>query len=101
LGSSTESNGKYFDEDNYVSYFNDNNIMVINNINSLVRKADYAFESMLKSKISAAIQYMVGPVEAPKGFITFNRGKSSKKWTELDISYLSVLGKIFEMVLFK
>jgi len=95
-----EVNGKYFDEDNYISYFNDNNIMVIDNINYLVGKVDSAFESMYKSKISASIQYMVGPVEAPKGFVTFNKSKSSKKWTELDISYLSILGKIFEMVIF-
>ncbi|SEV82345.1 GGDEF domain-containing protein [[Clostridium] fimetarium] len=92
--------GEYFDKDNYISNFNDNNIMVIDNINYLVRKADSAYESMFISKINASIQYMVGPKEAPKGFITFNKSKSSKKWTELDISYLSILGKIFEMVLF-
>ena len=95
-----DQNGKYFDEENYISYFNDNNIMVIDNINSLVRKADSAFESMFKGKISASIQYMVGPANAPKGFITFNKRKSSKKWTELDISYLTIISKVFEMVLF-
>jgi len=93
-------NGKYFDEDNYISNFNNNSIMVIDNINSLIRKADSAYDSMFKSKISASIQYMVGPIESPKGFITFNKSKTSKKWTELDISYLSILGKLFEMVLF-
>jgi len=92
--------GKYFDQDNYISYFNDNNIMVIDNINYLVRKVDSAFESMYNSKISASIQYMVGPTESPKGFITFNKSKLAKKWTELDISYLSIIGKLFEMVLF-
>ena len=95
-----ELDGRYFDKDNYISNFNDNNVMVIDNINCLVRKADTAFDSMCKSKISASIQYMVGPMEAPIGFITFNKGKSAKKWTELDISYLSILGKLFEMVLF-
>jgi len=93
-------NGKYFDEDNYISNFNNNSIMVIDNINSLIRKADSAYDSMFKSKISASIQYMVGPIESPKGFVTFNKSKTSKKWTELDISYLSILGKLFEMVLF-
>ena len=95
-----ELDGKYFDEDNYINNFNDNNIMVIDNINFLVRKADSAYNSMSKGNISASIQYMVGPMEAPSGFITFNKGKSARKWTELDISYLSILGKLFEMVLF-
>ena len=95
-----EFDGQFFDEDNYISNFNNNSIMVIDNINFLIKKADSAFDSMFKSKISASIQYMVGPIEAPTGFITFNKSKSSRKWTELDISYLSILGKLFEMVLF-
>lgn len=93
--------GLYFDKDNYISNFNDNNIMIIDNINFLIGKADLAFMNLMKGKISASIQYMVGPKEAPKGFITFSKSKVSKKWAELDISYLSILAKIFEMVLFK
>lgn len=96
-----EFDGLYFDKDNYISNFNDNNIMVIDNINFLIGKADLAVMSLMKGKISASIQYMAGSKEVPKGFITFSKSKVSKKWAELDISYLSILGKIFEMVLFK
>lgn len=93
-------NGQYLTRDNYTDNFNDNHIFIIDNINFLDGKENLAYECLAKDKISCSIQYLSGSKKNPKGFITFNRCKLSKKWSDLEISYISMLGKIFEMVIF-
>lgn len=93
-----EFEGAYFGKDNYPKNFNDNNVLVVDSINLLEFVAPSAFESLDKAGITTSIQYMAGIESNPKGFITFNKTKQAKKWTELDITYLSLLGKILEMV---
>ncbi len=93
--------GSYLNEAGYAENFDNNHVFVIDHVNSLEFKANAAYETLTREKIRVSVQYLMGEKEAPKGYVTFSKSKKSPKWSEIDINYLGMLGKLFEMVLFK
>lgn len=95
-----EYDGSFFDKDNYIANFDVNNIFVIDNVKSLEDTNKAAYDELIKNKVRESVQYMVGTKSNPIGFIAFNRSKLSKKWPELDISYLAIIAKTMSLIMF-
>ena len=96
-----EENGEFLKEDNYIPDFRDDGIKTIENIILYERKAPHMFKAFDKMGIKQLIQ-VVACVDRTvvnddkKNFyvISFNRNRQLKKWPEVDIDYLGIIGNV-------
>lgn len=91
----------YLDEEGYQDLFDDNNMCVFNTSTFVDRWSKTAHDYMKDEKISATIQYRHIIDGEVKGYISFNKRKFSKKWTEMDISLINIIANILGYYLFK
>lgn len=96
-----EENGEFLKQDNYIPDFRDDGIKTIENIILYERKAPHMYEAFEKMGIKQLIQ-VVACVDRTvvndnrKNFyvISFNRNRQLKKWPEVDIDYLGIIGNV-------
>lgn len=96
-----KENGEFLREDNYIPDFRDDGIKTIENIILYERKAPHMYQAFDKMGIKQLIQ-VVACVDRTvvndnrKRFyvISFNRNRQLRKWPEVDIDYLGIIGNI-------
>ena len=96
-----EENGEFLKEDNYIPDFRDDGIKTIENIILYERKAPHMFKAYDTMGIKQLIQ-VVACVDrtiinnGKNNFcvISFNRNRQLKKWPEVDIDYLGIIGNV-------
>lgn len=96
-----EENGGFLKEDNYIPDFRDDGIKTIENIILYERKAPHMFKAYDTMGIKQLIQ-VVACVDrtiinnGKKNFcvISFNRNRQLKKWPEVDVDYLGIIGNV-------
>jgi hypothetical protein len=125
-GNNKNSNfdGVCFEKDEYLADFREDGVKVIDNVNSIERKAPAVFEALNDMGIQQAVQTLVkeyGEVgsmvdlEGTTGLsytdnpinqlaygktiriVSFNRIRQLKKWSDTDIMYLTILGNMIGM----
>ena len=83
-------------KDNFITHFNEDGINVIDNINFFERRYPVFFKAYSDMGINQAVQYMIGGFKESTELtiVSINRFKQGKKWSEMDISYLTIIANI-------
>lgn len=96
-----KENGEFLREDNYIPDFRDDGIKTIENIVLYERKAPHMYETFDKMGIKQVMQVVacvdrtvVNDDKSNFYVISFNRKKQLKKWPEVDIDYLGIIGNV-------
>ena len=90
-----EDDGSYFKKDNYLPGFREDGIMPIDNVNFFETKAPAMYEMFSKYGIIQAVQYIIGGTISNNDnneIISYNRFKQDKKWAEMDMNFLAIIG---------
>ena len=89
----SEDNGSYLKEDNYIPGFREDGLFAIDNINFFEVKAPALYKVYSKYGITQAVQYIIGGnIKKNNNIISFARFKQNKKWAEMDMNFLAVIG---------
>ena len=89
----SEDNGSYLKEDNYIPEFREDGLFAIDNINFFEVKAPALYKVYSKYGITQAVQYIIGGnIKKNNNIISFARFKQNKKWAEMDMNFLAVIG---------
>ena len=89
----SEDNGSYLKEDNYIPGFREDGLFAIDNINFFEVKAPALYKVYSKYGITQAVQYIIGGnIKKDNNIISFARFKQNKKWAEMDMNFLAVIG---------
>ncbi len=89
----SKNNAKYFFKDNYWENFNSDGIFAIDNINMLEGRSQSAYIYMSENNILGAIQYIIQSDENIKGIVSYELNGHFKKWSDVDISYLTIISR--------
>lgn len=81
-------------ENNFLSLFSSDGVYVIDNANSLEGLADAALRHMNASEIMGAVLYLIQKDGTPVGLLSCNLVNRFRKWSTMDVNYLTILGKI-------
>ena len=100
FGDATMS-GDYLTDETYLKGFDELGLYVVDSVLNLDGMNDKAYKALTEQKIFASVQYMVKRDDEIADFITFNKSKTSKKWSSQDTSYLCILGHIIAKGLFE
>lgn len=90
-----EDDGSYFKKDNYLPGFREDGILSIDNVNFFETKAPAMYEIFSKYGIIQAVQYIIGGTISDNDnneIISYNRFKQDKKWAEMDMNFLAIIG---------
>lgn len=85
----------FFKNENYKQLFNENNVYVETNINRIKTEFEEIYEVYLKQEIAEFVQCVSYFKDRPQVVISFDVFSRPRKWSENDIEYLSILGKLF------
>lgn len=91
----------YVFNENYLDNFSGGNVFVIDNTFMLEGKSTEAFARLTESGTNAAVQYIQKKDGAVKGMITFELSGRYKKWPQMDINYMKLLGRLIFEKLFE
>lgn len=91
----------FFDNENYKLLFNENNVYVETNINKIKSEFEEIYEVYLKQEIAEFVQCVTCFKDKPQVVISFDVFNRSRKWSENDTEYLSILGKLIGEVVLK
>ena len=91
----------YLEDEGFQDLFDDIGICKVNSITFVEMWSKRAFEVLKKENVSSLIQYRHMVNGEIKGYISFGRSRFNRKWTELDIAMLAVIGKVYALTLFK
>lgn len=83
----------YLDEEGYQDLFDENGVCVFDSVSFVDRWSKAAYDFLKGEKISATIQYKHVEEDDVKCYISFSKSKFSKKWTEMDITLIAIVGK--------
>ena len=90
----------YLEEESYQDLFDENDICTINHISFVGIWSKTANEILKQEKVNAMIQYRHLVNGEEKGYVSFKKSRFSKKWTEMDISLLTIIAKVISLVVF-
>ena len=89
----SEDNGSYLKEDNYIPEFREDGLFAIDNINFFEVKAPALYKAFSKYGVVQAVQYIIGgAISDNNEIISYSRFKQDKKWAEMDMNFLAVIG---------
>lgn len=88
------NNASYIFTENYISNFSQGKIFVIDNVNILEDRQTAAYSTLSKNKVGSTIQYIIYDNEEIVGMITFDLIGHVKKWSQMDIEYMTLLGNV-------
>jgi diguanylate cyclase (GGDEF)-like protein len=100
-GSVSAKNAEYIFKNNYTDRFSGDGIFVIDNINELEGRDDYALSAMTSQHIGGAVQYLITENSMIKGLISFCYVDRFKKWSVSDKSYLTIIARIISAIIRK
>lgn len=86
----------FLEINNFVSTFREDGLLTIDNISLFEEKAPAFYDVYSKAGIHQAVQYVVGGniFKDNDLVVTFYRYALVKKWSELEISYIAIVGDI-------
>lgn len=92
-----DCDAEYVKKPEYLENFDADGVFVIDSPMMFAGNNNEVYEIFTSQKIGTAIQYLIGTKENPQGMIMYSRGRDSRKWSELDITYLSIISKMIEL----
>lgn len=96
---SADENAEYILRDSYMDNFSRKNIFVIDNTDILEGRNNEAFSRNKKDGVKASVQYIYRAGDSAKGMISYELTNHFKKWPQMDVNFMSVLGRIiFEKI---
>lgn len=98
---SPELDARYILNPQYSEKFNDDNILIIDNVNELEGRADEAFRILSSQNILGAVQYIIKENNNIKGLISYNYINRFKKWSVTDTNCLTIISRIISSYLTK
>ncbi|MGN0317164.1 MAG: GGDEF domain-containing protein [Lachnospira sp.] len=91
-----EYDGQYISTYHYLDEFRGDGICAIDNINFVETRFPKFFEAFSSMGISQAVQYIEDGfnIKPDSTLVSFNRFKQGKKWAEIDLTYLAIIGNV-------
>lgn len=86
-------NADYFFNDNYADNFNSDGVFAIDNVNMLEGRSQTAYLYFTKNNIMGAVQCIIYSDNQIEGVISYQLNGHSKKWSDMDINYLTIISK--------
>lgn len=93
-GSESYSDAGYIFSDGYINNFSESGVFVIDNTDILEGRNAGAFNFMKKHGVQAAVQIINRENDTVSGLISFELTGHYKKWPQMDVSFISILGRI-------
>lgn len=87
------NNAQYFLEENYQGNFNADGVFAIDNINMLEGRSQGAYLHFMENNILGAVQCLIRNGDEIQGFISYELNGHFKKWSDIDISYLTIISR--------
>lgn len=100
--------GIRYEDDRFASYihdmafleqFNEPGCLILNKINNMSAKK--AYEQMRKQNLSSGIKVLIGNKTEPRGLVSFDRRVIKNQWSDVDVQYLLIIGKMIGTILDK
>ena len=93
LSGNQDRNADYFFSDNYADNFSCDGYFAIDNINMLEGRSQNAFLYFTEHNIMGAVQFICSDSNKPEILISYELAGHFKKWSDMDISYLTIIGR--------
>jgi len=90
-----------FENENYRKLFNANNVYVETNIHRIERDYVEIHEAYMKQEIAEFIQCVTYFKDRPQVVVSFDVFNRPRKWSDKDIDFLTILGKLIGDVVIK
>ncbi len=90
----------YLMDDGYTDNFSSDGMFVMDNTDILEGRNASAYARMKADDVKAAVQCITADENGVKGMISFELTRLFKKWPQMDVSFMNILGKvIFKKIL--
>ena len=87
--------------ENYKKLFNENNVYVETNIHRVERDYEEIYKAYMKQEIVEFVQCVTYFEDKPQVVVSFDIFNRSRKWSDNDIDFLTILGKLIGDVVLK
>ena len=92
--SENSESADYLMTDGYTDNFTPSGMFVMDNTDILEGRNAGAFASMKADGVKAAVQYISFDGDKINGMISFELTRLFKKWPQMDVSFMNILGKV-------
>ncbi len=87
------NDAKYFLSGNYQENFSNDDVFAIDNINMLEGRSQNAYLYFTENNILGAVQCLIRNGDEIQGMISYELNGHFKKWSDIDISYLTIISR--------
>jgi len=92
---------KLFEENNYKKLFNENDVYVETNIHRIEKDYEEIYKVYMEQEIAEFIQCITYFKDKPQVVVSFDVLNRPRKWSDNDIDFLTILGKLIGNVIIK
>ncbi len=98
-GTPIESSVEYVKEENFVHLYNDHGMAVIDKVDLIQHMCPQTYDYLTKQGIKVALIYKMNFTKHEGYIAYYKKSEISRKWSESDISNLTYISKVIELIL--